>query len=72
MKVRAIKKYHLARARCSARGHLYLSPTFRCNVLYFCARCHREMFDRTFDDIDPMTDDEIDEMHRFNDLLDQQ
>lgn len=70
MKARRIKKLILARAGCKTRGHFYDTPVFTSNCLYFCVRCDREMFDRTFDDLTPMTDEEIEEMHRFNDAYD--
>lgn len=66
MKVRNRKKKVLARASCSTRGHQYDNTEFVGNSLYFCTRCRREMFERTFDDIEPMSDEQIEEMHRFN------
>ncbi|HJW25155.1 MAG TPA: hypothetical protein VJ576_09675 [Rhodocyclaceae bacterium] len=49
---------------CRFRGHNYGAPVFRLNCLYPCTRCGREMFDRTFDDIEPLIDDELEELHR--------
>lgn len=34
------------------------------NRLYFCQRCGREQFDRTFEDIQPMNDEELEFFHR--------
>jgi len=49
---------------CWFRGHQYNTPVFESNVLYPCARCGREMFDRTFDDIEPLSDEQLEELHR--------
>lgn len=68
MKVRKRKKQVLASATCTARGHQYNNTEFVSNCLYLCIRCRREMFGRTFEDIEPMTDEQIEEMHRFNSL----
>ncbi|HJW55856.1 MAG TPA: hypothetical protein VJ577_11330 [Burkholderiaceae bacterium] len=57
---------NIKRAVCLIRGHSYNTPEFRGNSLYFCSRCGREMFGRTFADIEPMSDDEIEMMHRFD------
>ncbi len=45
---------------CKIKGHHYPTLTFTSNALYFCSRCGKEMFDRTFDDLVPMTADERD------------
>ncbi|MDO8933352.1 MAG: hypothetical protein Q7U97_13240, partial [Rhodocyclaceae bacterium] len=37
-----------SRLVCLFRGHNYPGYEIRMNCLYFCTRCHREMFDRTF------------------------
>lgn len=45
----------------------YESPVIRSNCLYFCSRCDKEMFGRTFDDLlnmEPLSDEEIEEIHR--------
>jgi hypothetical protein len=45
---------------CKIMGHHYPTLTFTSNVLYFCSRCGKEMFDRSFDDLEPMSEDERD------------
>ncbi len=50
----------LKRLICKIRGHKYLTRTFTSNALYFCDRCGKEMFDRTFADLEPMTQEERD------------
>lgn len=57
----------LGRIACAFRGHHYDTPVFRDNLLYFCTRCGREIAGRTWKDwknLRPMSDGEIDEMHR--------
>lgn len=70
MKLRKRKKKILASASCKARGHNYNNTEFVSYCLYFCTRCRREMFNRTFDDIEPMTEEEVDLMHRFTESKD--
>lgn len=43
---------------CRFRGHRYGSPCFDNFSLSFCLCCHREVADRTFDDILPAPYDE--------------
>lgn len=50
---------------CKVRGHRYDTPVFMSNCLYFCSCCGREMFDRTFEDIEPLTDEQMEELDRF-------
>lgn len=50
---------------CQFRGHDYPFYEIHSYSLYFCTRCHREMFGRTFADLRPMSDeDSIDAMGR--------
>lgn len=46
-------QWWLWRAVCALRGCWYESPVFRSNRLYFCTRCKREMFGRSFEDLTP-------------------
>lgn len=57
MQLRQIKQ-RMLRPVCRIRGHRYETPFFMPNYLYFCARCGREMLNRTFADIKPLTDEE--------------
>lgn len=49
---------------CRVRGHHYPAPVFRSNCLYFCTRCGKEMLGRTFADIEPISDEDLEEIHR--------
>lgn len=49
---------------CFIRGHNYPFYVIRPNSLYFCTRCHREMFGRTIDDIKPMSNEELEDFRR--------
>lgn len=52
---------------CKAKGRWnYNTPEFRGNCLYFCSRCGKEICGRTFDDLPPMSDEDVEMMHRFN------
>jgi hypothetical protein len=62
--ISAAKKL-LRRLACKLRGHRYDTPEFSLNTLYFCSCCGRELLDRTFDDIEPMSDEDIEQMHRM-------
>ena len=53
----------IAQLFCYFRGHdygpvVYVSPA----VLTFCRRCGREIQDRTFDDLESMTDEDHDNL----------
>ena len=53
---------------CPARGHRYDTPDFTVNTLYFCTRCHEEMFDRTIDDLramPPLSDEQLESLTRL-------
>jgi len=52
---------------CPARGHRYDTPDFSVNTLYFCVRCHKEMFDRTIEDLrtlPPLSDEQLESLQR--------
>jgi DNA-directed RNA polymerase subunit RPC12/RpoP len=53
---------------CWLRGHHYNTPDFHPKALYFCTRCGREILGRTYDDIEPMTDEEWQQERRERDL----
>jgi hypothetical protein len=62
-----IIKRRLGAVVCYFKGHDYQTLDFRDNALYFCARCRKEILDRTLDDLRnmrPMDDDELEDMHR--------
>lgn len=45
--------------RCKVlKQHQYETPDFHPNCLYFCTYCNKELLDRTFEDITPLSDDE--------------
>jgi hypothetical protein len=46
------------RAICFVRGHDYPGLLFYVNALHFCSRCGKEVTDRKFSDLLPMTDEE--------------
>jgi len=50
----------LKRLICKIKGHSYrgLDHGFMSNCLYFCDRCGKELLDRTFEDLEPMTEEE--------------
>lgn len=51
---------------CRFRGCRFNAFDFRMSRLDFCTCCGREIAGRTFADLIPMSDEEIEEMHRFN------
>ncbi len=57
-----LMKQFLKRLICKFKGHRYPASAIMPGcALYFCERCGKEMFDRTFDDLremGPMTDEE--------------
>jgi len=60
--LRRLRRAFARRFICPARGHRYDTPDFAVNCLYFCARCGKEMFDRTIDDLramPPMSDEQM-------------
>ena len=50
---------------CSWRGHRNDSPSFTCgHALYPCKHCGQDIFGLTWQDIEPMTDEMLDDLHR--------
>jgi hypothetical protein len=47
-----------ARLRCGLRGHQYDTPVFMTDCFYFCSCCGREMFNRRFEDLRPLSDEQ--------------
>lgn len=47
------------------------SGVWHTNTLYFCQRCGREQFGRTFEDLEPISDDRLEEIHRENSFLEE-
>ena len=59
-----------ARLVCRVRGHDFRAPVITANTLCFCSRgCGKEIADRTFADIGPLTDDEREMLERWGDAL---
>lgn len=56
---------------CHFRGCHFNTYVFRANCLYFCTRCGAEAAGRTFADLEPMSDEDIEEMHRFNEIYEE-
>lgn len=62
-RLQSLKWWFLDNARrplCLLIGCRFEAPVFQSNRLYFCARCTREMFGRTFADLEPASLDEDD------------
>lgn len=59
-KLRWTVKTGLGRLVCMVQGCHFKTPYFQSNRLYFCTRCDREMFGRTFEDLTPEPMDEVD------------
>jgi len=60
------------RGLCRLRGHVYDTPHFRADHLYFCSRCGREMFDRSAEALQAyprFTPEEVLELQCIDDLL---
>ncbi|MDT3735535.1 MAG: hypothetical protein ROZ00_04870 [Denitratisoma sp.] len=49
---------------CPVAGCRYNASVLRLNTLYFCRRCGKEIAGRTFADLEPMSAEDIEEMHR--------
>jgi hypothetical protein len=64
--LRSLRQAFARRFVCPARGHRYDTPDFNLCTLYFCARCGKEMFDRTFEDLramPPISDEQLESLH---------
>lgn len=60
----------LARGVCRLRGCNFPPVyVFRTNALYFCTRCGEELTGRTFADLQPLSDEDLEELHRDLDTL---
>ncbi len=51
---------------CHFKGCSYQAPFFYSNCLYFCDRCGKEMLNRGWDDIEPMTDEDRETLEYFD------
>ncbi|MDD5175781.1 MAG: hypothetical protein PHQ05_05090 [Sterolibacterium sp.] len=52
-------------ALCSWRGHRNDSPSFTFGYdLYPCKHCGQDIFGNTWEDIEPLTDEMLDDLHR--------
>ena len=51
---------------CYFKGCHYDAPFFHTNALYFCTRCGKEITGRTWDDIEPMTDEDLETLAYFD------
>jgi len=50
----------LTRLICKLRGHDFPCPTFNAYTLCFCQHCGKEIADRTFNDLEPLSPEEQD------------
>lgn len=50
---------------CRFKGCHYDTPVFHPNALHFCTRCGKEVTGRTFADLQPLSDEELDDIHRM-------
>lgn len=69
MGVQRAMKQLIRKIHCHFKGHdfgnaVYVSPA----VLTFCRRCGREIQDRTFDDLEPMTDQDYEMLEQMEDF----
>lgn len=63
-------KWLVKRIACFFVGHRYETDSFCFTHLYFCERCNREMFGRSFDDLREMLAEETDDLYNdFDSLL---
>lgn len=65
--LRRLRRALARRFICPSRGHRYDTPDFVVNTLYFCARCGKEMFDRSIEDLramPPLSDEQVESLHR--------
>ena len=53
---------------CWLIGCKFDAAVFKTSSLYFCRRCGTELTGRSFDDLEPMSDEEIEQMHRDEDV----
>lgn len=53
---------------CHFKGCRFDAPFFHSNCLYFCPRCGKEMLGRTWDDIEPMTDEDREVLDYFDNV----
>lgn len=54
---------------CIAKGGChYDTPEFHSQCLYFCTRCNKELTGRTFDDIEPLSDEDHEWLLRMEDI----
>lgn len=56
---------------CRFKGCHYDTPFFSTNCLYFCTRCGKEITGRTFADLKPLTDGELDDIHRLHEIYEE-
>ena len=59
---------NIRRPICLVVGCHFDTPVFQSNRLYFCTRCTREMFGRTFADLQPVSLDDIEANDWSDDL----
>ena len=56
---------------CAFKGCHYDTPVFCTNALYLCTRCGKEVRGRTFSDLQPITADELDDIHRLHEIYEE-
>lgn len=57
---------------CRFKGCHYDTPFFTFNALYFCTRCGKEITRRTFADLEPMSGEELDEIHLLHEIYEEE
>lgn len=56
---------------CRFKGCHYDTPVFSTNALYHCTRCGKEITGRTFADLQPLSDEELDDIHRMHEIYEE-
>lgn len=54
---------------CRVRGHDFPCLVFTANTLCFCRRCGKEVADRSFAHLTPMSEEEREELERWDEAL---
>jgi len=57
---------------CRVKGCHYDTPVFSGNTLYFCTRCSKELTGRTFADLQPMSDEDLEHIHRMHEIYEEE
>ena len=57
---------------CLVKGCHYDTPVFNTNSLHFCTRCGKELTGRTFADLQPMSDEDLEHIHRLHEIYEEE